>query len=253
VIEEIDFRANKYAGVAAVVIHAQDTMTGSDRDFLFKLGIKKQAPQLLRRYEVGLGDVNSTSGLGNNVRMDFQTVAIFRDGTVAVSFVDSTTGSNSPTTGARRTSPAIAVERSSRGFEPVEPPEPQPVGVAPGPISSSVIVPAPGAGERVGGVTSAYLEFEVPLGADVARMSAHAAPLTPADVDLYLQRQLADGTWSGDVVSGTSGSLTEESLDSARLLAGSRYRVEAHLWAGAPATQIAMTATFYNSAGVPGT
>jgi hypothetical protein len=254
VIEEIDFRANKFAGVAAVIIHAQDTITGSDRDFLFKLGIKKDRPTLLRRYSVGLGDVNSTSGLGNDVRMDFQTVAIFPDGRVAVSFMDSTTGSNSPTTGARRTSPAIAVEGATKvSGPPGGTEEPQPVGVAPGPLSATLVVPAPGAGERVGGVTSAYLEFDVPPGADVARMSAHATPLTPADVDLYLQRQLVDGSWSGDLVSGTSGSLSEETLDSARLLAGSRYRIEAHLWAGAPATQIAMTATFYNSAGVPGT
>ena len=92
-----------------------------------------------------------------------------------------------------------------------------------------------------------------PADADVARMSALATPNLPADTDLYLQRQLADGTWSDDLSSGTSGSLTEETLDTTRLPAGSRYRVEAHLWAGAPGTQIAMGLTFYNSTGVAGT
>jgi hypothetical protein len=253
VIEEIDFRANKEAGVAAVVIHAQDTQTGYDRDLVYKLGIKQAVPKLLTRYQIGLADLGSTAGLGNDVRMDFQTVAIFRDGKVAVSFLDSTTKGTSPTTGAQRPSPAVAIEGRTRTTGPVEEPAPPVVGTAPGPISTTVIVPSPGAGERVGGVTSGFVEFDVPVDADVGRMSALATPNLPADVDLYLQRQLADGSWSGDLVSGTSGSLTEETLDSARLLASSRYRVEAHLWAGAPATQIAMQLTFYNSAGVPGT
>jgi hypothetical protein len=253
VIEQIDFRANKEAGVAAVVIHAQDTQTGYDRDLVYKLGIKQAVPKLLMRYQVGLADLGSTAGLGNDVRMDFQTVAIFKDGKLAVSFLDSTTKGTSPTTGAQRPSPAVAIEGRTKTTGHVEEPAPPVVGTAPGPISSTVIVPSPGAGERVGGVTSGYVEFAVPADADVARMSARATPNLPADVDLYLQRQLADGTWSGDLVSGTSGSLTEETLDSARLLPGSRYRVEAHLWAGAPATQIAMQLTFYNSAGVPGT
>jgi hypothetical protein len=253
VIEEIDFRANKEAGVAAVIIHAQDTQTGYDRDLVYKLGIKSAVPQVLMRYQVGLADLGSTSGVGNDVRMDFQTIAIFKDGKVAVSFLDSTTKGTSPTTGAKRPSPAIAIEGRTRTAGRVEEPPPPVVGTAPGPISQTVIVPSPGAGERVVGVTSGVVEFTVPEGADVARMSALATPNLPADVDLYFQRQLADGTWSSDLVSGTSGSLTEETLDTARLLPGSRYRVEAHLWAGAPATQIAMQLTFYNSAGVAGT
>jgi hypothetical protein len=252
VIEQIDFRANKEAGVAAVAIHAQDTQTGYDRDLVYKLSIKQREPKLLRRYQVGLADKGSTAGLGNDVRMDFQTIAIFEDGRVAVSFLDSTTMGTSPTTGGKRPSPALAIERNTKLIGPAEEPTPPPIGIAPGPISSTLIIPAPGAGERVGGVTSAYLEFAVPDGADVARMTAEATPFTPADVDLYLQRQLADGTWSGDLVSGTSGSLTGETLESARLLAGSRYRVEAHLWAGVPGTMVAMRLTFYNGAGVAG-
>ncbi len=253
VIEQIDFRANKEAGVAAVAIHAQDTQTGYDRDLVYKLGIKQEVPKLLMRYQIGLADAASTAGLGNDVRMDFQTIAIYKDGKVAVSFLDSTTEGISPTTGASRPSPALAIEGRTKTAGPVEEPAPTPVGTAPGPISSTLVVPLPGAGQRVGGVTSAYLEFDVPAEADVARMSALATPNLPADVDLYLQRQLADGTWSDDLVSGTSGSLTEETLESARLLAGSRYRIEAHLWAGAPGTMVSMQLTFYNSAGVAGT
>lgn len=253
-IEQIDFRANKEAGVAAVAIHAQDTLTGYDRDLVYKFGIKQEQPLLLRRYQVGLADAASTAGVGNDVRMDFQTIAVFRDGKVAVSFLDSTTESPSPTTGAMRTTPALAIEGTTKiKGAPTGSDEPVVVGTAPPPISQTVIVPSPGAGQRVGGVTSAYVEFSIPADADVARLSVLATPSTPADVDLYFQRQLADGSWSGALVSGTSGSLTEETLETARLLAGSRYRIEAHLWAGAPATQISIQGTFYNSAGVAGT
>jgi hypothetical protein len=252
VIEEIDFRANKEAGVAAVMIRAQETQSGLDRDLIYKLGIKQAVPKLQRHYQVGLGDQGSTSGVGNDVRMDFQTIAIFRDGRVAVSFLDTTTKGVSPTTGEQRPSPAVAIEGRTRRLGPVEPPAPPTVGTAPGPISSTVTVASPGAGQRVGGVTSGFVEFEVPAGADVARAAVLATPNLPGDVDLYMQRQQPDGTWGPDVATGTTGSLTEETLDSARLEPGSRYRVEAHLWAGAPATQIAVQLTFYNSADVPG-
>ena len=253
-IEEIDFRANLAAAVAAVVIRAQDSVQGSDVDQVYKIGIgrKDATPRLLRRFQVGLGDVNSTSGLGNDVRMDFQTITIFRDGRVAVSFLDSTTKTNSPTTGASRPSPALAVELRTRITKsPVTDPA-YPVGNAQAPISGTVTVAAAGAGERVAPVTSAYLQFTVPDGADDASMIAQAAPTLPADIDLYLQRQLADGSWSGDIASGTSGSLTDEVLQSGRLLPGNTYRLEAHNWAGPPNT-IPLDLTFFNSEGVAGT
>ena len=41
--------------------------------------------------------------------MDFQTIAIFNDGRIAVSFLDSTTNTRS-LTGAERNSPAVAIE-----------------------------------------------------------------------------------------------------------------------------------------------
>ena len=252
-IEQLDFRASKQIGIAAVAIHANDSISGTDRDLVYKLGIKGDRPRLLRQYEVGLGDANSTAGVGNDLRMDFQTIVIFADGRVGVSFLDSTTAAPSPTTGAMGARPALAIEGNTKvkgGAGGTE--EPQPVGVAPPPVSGSVIVPAPGAGQRVIGVTSGSLEFTVPAGADAARMSVAAVPNLPADIDLYLQRQLEDGSWSGDLASGTTGSLTDEKMETARLVAGSRYRIEAHLWAGAPATQIALNATFYNSAGIAG-
>ncbi|MGH3066152.1 MAG: hypothetical protein ACRDOF_07575 [Gaiellaceae bacterium] len=254
-IEEIDFRANRVAGVAAVVIHAQNSATGTDVDLVYKLGIgrRDETPRLQRLYYLGLGDVNSTAGLGSDVRMDFQTVTIFADGRVAVSYLDSTTKSTSPTTGAERISPAVAIELSTKVRRIQGGSEPAPVvGTAQPPISTTVLVGASGAGNRVAPVTSTYFEFSVPANADDAAMIVQATPTLPADIDLYLQRQLPDGTWSGDLASGTSGSLTDEVLQSGRLLAGSTYRVEAHNWAGPPNT-IALELTFFNSEGVAGT
>jgi hypothetical protein len=243
IIEQLDFRANKYAGVAAVMIRAQDTVSGNDGDLVYKIGIKDAQPKLLRRYQVGLADINSTAGLGSEVRMDFQTLAIFNDGRLAVSFLDSTT----------ELQPAVAVELDTKISGPAQGPSTtSPPGVAQGPIVQTVIVPAPGAGQRVCAATSGCLEFTVPAGADDASMHVEATPATPADVDLYLQRKLDDGTWSADIVTGTSGSLSNEQLDMGRLTPGATYRIEAHLWAGLPGTSIALTATFFNSAGVAG-
>lgn len=253
-IEEIDFRANRAAGVAAVMVRAQDNTSGADVDLLYKIGIGKKdsTPRLLRRFQVGLGDVNATGGVGNNVRMDFQTLTIFHDGRVAVSFLDSTTMSNSPTTGAPRLSPAVAIERRTRIRGPRGVSDPvHPVGTAQAPISGNVLVGAPGAGNRVAPVTSTYFEFSVPADADDAAMIAQATPQLPADIDVYLQRQLADGSWSGDLASGTSGSLTDEVLQSGRLVGGN-YRLELHNWAGPPNT-VELELTFFNSEGVAGT
>jgi len=112
-IDQIDFRANKALGVAAVAVHALSSDTGNDQDFVYKLGIATSQPSLQRTYTVGKGDTGSAAGVGNSVRMDFQTVAILPDGRLAVSFLDSTTHYPSPTTGADQTRPALAIEQTT--------------------------------------------------------------------------------------------------------------------------------------------
>jgi hypothetical protein len=102
-IEELDFRANRAAGVAAVAIHAQNLATGTDQDLAWKIGIGSNTPVLKQAYVVGLGDLNSTGGVGNDVRMDFQTIAIFPDGRIALSVLDSTTNSE----------PALVIEQGT--------------------------------------------------------------------------------------------------------------------------------------------
>jgi predicted acyl esterase len=101
-------------------------------------------------------------------------------------------------------------------------------------------------------VTVAHHEFDVVDGFDNAQLLVSAVPSMPADIDLFLQRQQEDGSWSGDLASGTSGSLTEESLRVANPLPG-RYRLEVQNWAGLPATRVDLTLTYLNSAGEPGT
>ena len=78
---------------------------GFDSQQVLLFSIAGNQPVLQRRYSVGLGDAGSAAGVGNSVRMDFQTMAIFADGRVAVSFLDSTTHYPSPTTGQ---DPAVA-------------------------------------------------------------------------------------------------------------------------------------------------
>jgi predicted acyl esterase len=113
------------------------------------------------------------------------------------------------------------------------------------------VTPTLGAPLRVEGLTSAFFEFDVEEGNDNAVLIASAVPSLPADIDLYLQRRRSDGTWSGDLTSGGSSSLTEEQLRWPRPAPG-RYRIEVHNWAGLPSTRVDLTLTFVNSAGVPG-
>jgi predicted acyl esterase len=126
-----------------------------------------------------------------------------------------------------------------------------PSGPAQAPFSGSVTTGAAGAGVRTA-ATSSYLEFEVPAGVDNAKAVVEATATLPADLDLYLQRRQADGTWGADAASGASSELTGETMTTGRLTAGT-YRIEVHNWAGPPGNQVPVTATFYNTAGEPGT
>ncbi len=129
--------------------------------------------------------------------------------------------------------------------------EQPPAGPAQPGINEQVSTGAPGAGVREPGVTSTMLEFEVAEGFDNARMVVEATPEQSADLDLYLQGQQADGSWSGDMASGASGSLTGETLSTDRLAPG-RYRIEVHNWAGPPANPVDVAIAFFKTAGEPG-
>ncbi|MGY1803723.1 CocE/NonD family hydrolase [Blastococcus sp. SYSU D00922] len=143
------------------------------------------------------------------------------------------------------TSPALADDTVPFGSEDGEPA----VGPAQ-PGGTASVTPALGAPERTP-VTVAFHEFDVREGFDNAALLVGAVPASAADVDLYLQRLQPDGSWSGDLTSGGSSSLTEESLRMTDPAPG-RYRLEVHNWAGAPSTRIDLTLTFLNSVGEPG-
>lgn len=120
----------------------------------------------------------------------------------------------------------------------------------PQPTQRASVTPALGGPARTPG-TVAYYEFDVEEDFDNANLLVGAVPSMPADIDLYVQRQQADGTWSEeDLASGASGSLNSEQLRMRRPAPG-HYRVEAHNWLGAPATRVDLTLTFLNSAGEP--
>jgi predicted acyl esterase len=126
-------------------------------------------------------------------------------------------------------------------------------GTAGGPAQTgetASVTPAAGAPQRTP-VTIAFHEFDVQAGFDNAALLVSAVPSLDADIDLYLQRQNADGTWSADLTSGGSSSLTEEQLRYAGPAPG-RYRVEVHNWAGAPNTRVDLTLTYLNSSGEAG-
>jgi uncharacterized protein len=118
-------------------------------------------------------------------------------------------------------------------------------------IRGSVTPLAPGAGTRLPGITSEFVEFDVEEGKDNANLIVGAVPALPADIDLYLQRRQADGTWSGDLASGGSAAVDQEQMLVSRPAPG-HYRVEVHNWAAGPATRVDVSMIFVNSAGVPG-
>ena len=126
-------------------------------------------------------------------------------------------------------------------------------GPAQPPVSGSATAPVPGAGVIAEPVTAGSFQFTVEEGYDNAELTAVATPMLPADIDLYLQRQQEDGTWSDDIASGASGSLESESLTYkvAQGIEPGVYRIVVHNWAGPP-NQVEVEVTFTNGVGEPG-
>jgi predicted acyl esterase len=128
--------------------------------------------------------------------------------------------------------------------------EPRPPGPAQASLSGDASPVAPGAGVRQEGLTSAMFEFEVEE-ADNALMKVLATPAAPADIDLYLQKRMADGGWTADLTSGASSSTEQEELQAENLQPGT-YRIEVHNWAGPPGTAVELAIDFFNQAGEKG-
>ena len=133
---------------------------------------------------------------------------------------------------------------------PLEDAQSVPAGPAQAPFAGSATPAAPGGGARVAGVDSAFYEFDALEGHDNAKLVVEATYGT-GDVDLYLQRKQADGTWSDDLATGGSSSLSGEQLTSGRLDPG-HYRVEVVNYAAPPGTKVDLTGTFFDTEGQPG-
>ena len=119
------------------------------------------------------------------------------------------------------------------------------------PATGTVTTAAPGGGARVEGVTSQYFEFDVAPGHDNAKMEGVATPAQSADLDLYLERQAADGTWTEAGEGNNDGSLESEKISTDRLAPG-HYRLEIHNFVGPPGNEVAVQLTFFDSDGNPG-
>jgi uncharacterized protein len=154
--------------------------------------------------------------------------------------------------GTQVTVPVVSKPKLSADTVPLEAAESIPDAPAQAPVEATVTTKAPGAGARVGGLTSEYVEFDVSGEHDNATMEGLVTPAQPADLDLYLQRQAGDGTWSA-VASGTNdGSLESEKIATGRLTPG-HYRLEIHNWLGPAGNDVAVKLTFFDSAGNAGT
>lgn len=126
-----------------------------------------------------------------------------------------------------------------------------PPGPAQAPITGQVLAPVPGGGQVQPGITAAVFEFNILDGYDNARLTVDSPHPLPGDIDLYLQRQNADGSWSGNVGEGESGDMETETLATGRKPAG-HYRVLVHNWAGPP-QPVDLLVTFFNQDGQAGT
>ncbi len=127
-----------------------------------------------------------------------------------------------------------------------------PTGPAAAPIDRTVMTAGPGTPARIAGLTSQFIEFTVPENSDTASGDVTATVSLPADIDLYLQRRLADGGWSADIATGGSADLSRETMKIDRRLQPGTYRIEVHNYAGPPGNAVKVTAVFRNSTGVPG-
>jgi hypothetical protein len=76
----------------AVVSARFDDASGNGQDVVFRVDTRSKHPRLMQTYLVGKGDINTANDVTGSAgyRFDYESVALFPDGRIAVTFDDST-------------------------------------------------------------------------------------------------------------------------------------------------------------------
>jgi len=91
-IEEWEFQADGAHGLAVLNVRIEVTENGEDvdKDLIYHVRDYRESLEPDSLTYIGQGDADATSGLGNEFRFDFASLAILPDGGVVVSYQDST-------------------------------------------------------------------------------------------------------------------------------------------------------------------
>jgi len=95
---EWDFQADGNLDLAVISMRVQteNNGTASDIDLIFHIRDYRESMEADTTTLIGLGDLDATSGAGNDVRFDFASMAILPDGGVVVAYHDSTDDNTDP-------------------------------------------------------------------------------------------------------------------------------------------------------------
>ena len=120
------------------------------------------------------------------------------------------------------------------------------------PIEATVTTGVPGADARPLGVGSQYVEFALPADEDNARAEVVAVPTEQADIDLYVERKTASGSWEELESSSNGPELDKAEISVNQRLDPGEYRIVVHNYVGAPDNEVAVKMTFFDGAGKAG-
>jgi hypothetical protein len=95
---EWDFQADGNLDLAVISMRVQTESNGtsSDVDLVFHIRDYSESMEADSVTVIGLGDLDATSGAGNDVRFDFSSMAILPDGGVVVAYHDSSDPNTDP-------------------------------------------------------------------------------------------------------------------------------------------------------------
>ncbi|MEC8877572.1 MAG: hypothetical protein VX554_00150, partial [Candidatus Thermoplasmatota archaeon] len=82
--------------VISMRVQTENSGISSDADLVFHIRDYRESMEADSITLIGLGDLDATSGAGNDVRFDFSSMAILPDGGVVVAYHDSTDDNTDP-------------------------------------------------------------------------------------------------------------------------------------------------------------